>query len=62
MTDEQDKAQHLLATATYRMTRGEIEFLHRVVDGDTHLLGQWASKEDARMWTWIETNFAEDLK
>ena len=44
------------------MSRTEADLCERVVRGETHLLGEWTSKEDRRLFTWCETNFAEYLK
>ena len=62
MTDEQDKAQRLLDKARRTMSGTEIDLCERITRGDTHLLGEWTSKDDRRLWTWCETNFAEYLK
>jgi hypothetical protein len=44
------------------MTATERDLCERITRGDTHLLGEWTTKEDRRLWTWCETNFAEYLK
>ncbi len=62
MTDESDKAKLLLDRASRVMSRTEIDLCERIIDGSTHLLGEWIAKEDRRLWTWCETNFAEYLR
>ena len=62
MNEEQDKAQLMLDRARRTMTSTEIDLCERVIRGETHLLGEWTSKNDRRLWTWCETNFAEYLK
>ena len=62
MTDEQDKAQRLLDRASRTMSPKEADLCERITRGDTHLLGEWTSTEDRRLWTWCETNFAEYLR
>jgi hypothetical protein len=61
MTD-QEKAQRMLDKASRTMSRTEADLCERVVRGETHLLGEWTSKDDRRLWTWCETNFALYLK
>ena len=61
MTDEQDKAQLLIDRARRVMSYLEMEFCQRVVDGETHLLDQWTSKEDLREFVRLETTYAEYL-
>ena len=58
----QEKAQRLLDKASRVMTLTESDFLRRVVNGETHLVGEWTSKEDRRFFDWCLTNFAEYLK
>ena len=62
MTDDLDTAQLLLDRASRVMSFTEIDLCERVMDGSTHLLGEWVNTEDRRLWTWCETNFAEYLK
>jgi len=62
MTDDLDTAQLLLDRASRVMSFTEIDLCERVIRGETHLLGEWTSKDDRRLWTWCETNFAEYLK
>jgi hypothetical protein len=61
MTD-QEKAQLLIDRASRVMTATERDLCERITSGDAHLLGEWTTKEDRRLWTWCETNFAEYLK
>ena len=61
MTD-QEKAQLLIDRASRVMTATERDLCERITRGDTHLLGEWTTKEDRRMWTWCETNFAQYFK
>lgn len=60
--NDQEKAQRLLDTANRVMSRTEADFLRRVVNGETHLMGEWTTKEDRRFFEWCLTNFAEYLK
>lgn len=62
MTDEQDKAQLLIDRARRVMSYLEMDLCQRIIDGDTHLLGEWTSKEDRREFAGMETNYAEYLK
>ena len=59
---DQEKAQRMLDRASRTMSRTEADLCERVVRGETHLLGEWVSKEDRRLFTWCETNFAEYLR
>ena len=59
---EQEKAQLLLDQAARVMTLTEADFLRRVIDGETHLMDEWTTKEDRRFFEWCLTNFAEYLK
>ena len=61
MTD-QEKAQRLLDQASRVMTLTEADFLRRVINGETHLMGEWLAKEDRRFFEWCLTNFAEYLR
>lgn len=58
---EQEKAQRLLDKAARVMTLTEADFLRRVVNGETHLMGEWTTKEDGRFFEWCLTNFAQYL-
>ena len=60
--NEQEKAQRLLDKASRVMTLTEADFLRRVVNGETHLMGEWTTKKDRRFFEWCLTNFAEYLK
>ena len=62
MTDEQDKAKLLIDRASRVMSYLEMDLCQRVLDGETHLLGEWTSKEDRREFAGLETNYAEYLK
>ena len=61
MTDEQDKAQLLKERASRKMSYLEMDLCQRIIDGDTHLLGEWTSNEDRREFAGMETNYAEYL-
>jgi hypothetical protein len=61
MTD-QEKAQLLIDRASRVMSAMERDLCERITRVDTHLLGEWTTKEDRRLWTWCETNFAQYLK
>ena len=61
MTD-QEKAQRLLDQAARVMTFTEADFLRRVINGETLLMGEWTTKEDRRFFEWCLTNFAEYLR
>lgn len=60
MTD-QEKAQLMIDRAFRVMTSTERDLCERIIRGDTHLLDEWTTKEDRRLWTWCETNFAQYL-
>ena len=62
MTDEQDKAKLFIDRASRVMSYLEMDLCQRVLDGETHLLGEWTSKEDRREFAGLETNYAEYLK
>ena len=60
--DPHEIAKRLLARARRRLSGGEIDLLERVASGDTHHEGDWQSREEAREFAGIETQFAADLR
>ncbi len=55
-------ASRLLGSARCRLSGAEIDLLERVASGDTHHEGEWQSRDEAREFAGIETQFAADLR